>query len=134
LGYLRNVTDIAVPVWTLGDRLLKSRKQADLEQTEMADFLGVSTGSISLWEHDKRTPRVGMLRLWSQRCAVPFGWLRYGDAWTPTGDGGSVTDESWSACTTRLPEEQEELPFGETIEVPAALEPDRTVVPFRRAS
>jgi transcriptional regulator with XRE-family HTH domain len=53
---------------------------------------------------------------------------------TPSAGGGSVSGESWSACTTRLPEVQEELPFGETIEVPAVEEPDRTVVPFRRAS
>lgn len=121
------VAEVVIPEWTLGDRLAKARKGAGIKQQDLADYLGVSIGSISGWENDERQPRIGMVRQWAIRCSVPFEWLRFGHE-SPLVAGGSVTDESWSACTRWPVEIQDELPFGETIEPP----PDTVVVPFRR--
>lgn len=44
-------------------RLLKeSRKQAGLTQKQLADMLGVATGTVQQWELGIRFPRVGMLK------------------------------------------------------------------------
>lgn len=127
------MTGVLIPEWTLGDRLAKARKKAGIKQQALADYLGVSIGSISGWENDERQPRIGMLRQWAIRCEVPFEWLRFGVE-SPLTDEGSVSGESWSACIRWPAEIQDELPFGATIEAPATAEPDRTVVPLRRAS
>lgn len=41
---------------TLGSRLRAARKRRGLEQTEVADVLGVSIRSISVWECDRMRP------------------------------------------------------------------------------
>lgn len=41
----------------LGERIRKFRKENKLTQQQLADFLGVSRESISMYERGKRTPR-----------------------------------------------------------------------------
>jgi transcriptional regulator with XRE-family HTH domain len=50
-------TTPAIPAWTFGDRLRKARRQAGLEQAQLAKKLGVSTASVSGWEADTNKPR-----------------------------------------------------------------------------
>ena len=46
-----------VPTWTFGDRLRKARRQAHLEQSDVAALCGVSTAAVSAWENDDSKPR-----------------------------------------------------------------------------
>ena len=46
---------------TFADRLKEVRKEAGLTQTELANELGVSTGSVAMWETGKRNPDYEML-------------------------------------------------------------------------
>lgn len=41
---------------TLGSRLRAARKRRGLEQTELAEALGVSLRSVSVWECDRMRP------------------------------------------------------------------------------
>lgn len=104
-AYIRHVSELTIPTWTTGDRLRKSRRDAGVEQTEMAEFLGVSKGLISQWENDLRQPRIGMLRGWAHRCGVPLDWIRYGT--TDLDDSLRVIEESSNACTRWLGDEQQ---------------------------
>jgi transcriptional regulator with XRE-family HTH domain len=47
---------LEAPVWTFGELLWKARKDADLEQSEVAKVLGVSRALVSRWEHDLSDP------------------------------------------------------------------------------
>ena len=66
-------------VWTLGERLAKARRIAGIDRQEMADYLGLTTQAVGHYEGDRRTPKLGVLRLWALRCGVPLEWLQYGD-------------------------------------------------------
>ncbi|MCL2313114.1 MAG: helix-turn-helix domain-containing protein [Firmicutes bacterium] len=51
---------------TLGTKLLKLRREANLSQTEIADFLGVSQNAYNRWESDKCKPQADNLLKISQ--------------------------------------------------------------------
>ena len=67
-----------VPEWTVGDRLRKARVSAGLDQREIAEYIGMTHGAIGLYELGRRTPKLGVLRLWAMRCDVDLDWLRTG--------------------------------------------------------
>lgn len=69
------VTAPAEPEWTLGDRLLRARKHAGLEQSDVAQALGVSRSLVSMWERDMSDPRVGQVRELSDLTGVSYDWL-----------------------------------------------------------
>jgi transcriptional regulator with XRE-family HTH domain len=68
---------LAVPTWTLGDRLRKAREFAGLEQGELAEAIGISRGTVSNYElgRGQRPPKVIVLRAWAHQCGVPFEWI-----------------------------------------------------------
>ena len=68
-----------VVVWTLGDRLAKSRRLAGISREAMADYLGMSPQAVSNYENDHRLPKLTVLRSWSTRTGMDLDWLRYGD-------------------------------------------------------
>lgn len=72
-----------VPRWDLADRLRKSLRIAGIGVQEMADYLGVSRGSISNWISGRNRPSAPTIRLWALRTGVSYGWLRKGEAWGP---------------------------------------------------
>ncbi len=72
-------TETNVPVWTVGDRMRKARREAGLERKAIAEYLGVTPSAVSRFELRKNAPRLGTLRLWAQRCDVPLQWLIYGE-------------------------------------------------------
>lgn len=70
-----------IPLETLGDRLNRSLKFADLSVQEMADHLGMNRNSLSRYLNDRGAPpRSHILRLWALRCGVPYSWLSTGVA------------------------------------------------------
>ena len=46
-----------IPKWSLGDRIRKARREAEMSQQELADAIGVKVGSVSSWEADSAKPR-----------------------------------------------------------------------------
>lgn len=76
--------------WTLGDRLAKSRRAADLTRAQMAERLNVSDQSIRNWESDVKDPRLVHLRAWANVTGVRLAWLTDGEepAEMPPGGGG----------------------------------------------
>lgn len=73
--YIRYMNDQRIPEWTLGDRLVKARQMAGIEQSDMASQLGVSRQSVYAYERNRVRPKLMVLRLWAQLCDVPLEWL-----------------------------------------------------------
>lgn len=69
---ISTTTDLA---WTLGDRLHKSRKAADIKVGHMAAALGVSRNTVTDWEADRRRPKHHALIVWAQLTGAPLEWL-----------------------------------------------------------
>lgn len=65
----------AVPEWTLGNRILRARQFARLEQSDLATSCGVSRPLISKWERDLAEPRASQLQRIAEVCEVSYGWL-----------------------------------------------------------
>ena len=70
---------MAIPEWTLADRLRKARTAAGMEQTDLAEELGASRSSIVNYETGRTSPRPYMLREWARITEVPASWLLDGD-------------------------------------------------------
>jgi transcriptional regulator with XRE-family HTH domain len=70
--------DLGVPAWTLGDRLGKALREADIAVGDMADELGVSRSTVSRWLNDKGQPKRAYLTRWAWMCKVNFEWLKNG--------------------------------------------------------
>lgn len=64
-----------IPLWTLQDGLRKAREWADLDQTELADRLEVSRGTVSGYERGTTKPRRSMVIAWAFACDVEPEWL-----------------------------------------------------------
>ena len=66
-----------VPAWTFGDRLRKARRQAHLEQSDVAALCGVSTAAVSAWENDDSKPRrlMAVAQLVAEATNVDQLWL-----------------------------------------------------------
>lgn len=46
-----------IPEWTIGDRIRKARRAADMSQAELADAIGVKVANLGNWEADTSKPR-----------------------------------------------------------------------------
>lgn len=66
---------ISDPVLTLGERLAKARKDARLDQQQIAEQLGVSRPTVSHWERNRSEPNVTHAARWAEITGVSFGWL-----------------------------------------------------------
>jgi len=73
------MTTETVPVFDQGDRMGKALRRAGVSHGEMADYLGVTTRTVSRWIYSQSVPGVGMLRLWAIRTGVPLEWLQTGE-------------------------------------------------------
>ena len=60
---------------TIGEKILKYRKQAGLSQEELADKMNVTRQSISLWETDQTTPSLESLIMLAEIFAVSLDGL-----------------------------------------------------------
>lgn len=84
-----------IPEFTLGDRLRKARELTGLGVREFAAEIGVSHGTITNAESDRRTVRPITIKAYAMRTGVPVEWLETGIAPTqPTPDGG----KEWSGA------------------------------------
>jgi transcriptional regulator with XRE-family HTH domain len=82
-----------IPVWTMCDRLVKSRKAAGLSQTELAELLGIGRRSITRYEDGHTEPSTAVLVAWAYFTNVQTAWLLDG---TTDSVGGESTP---STCT-----------------------------------
>lgn len=65
----------AIPEWTLGDRLAKSRRSARIGQEQMADLLLRNKNTMSNWENDRTRPGPKLLARWAEITGVDLSWL-----------------------------------------------------------
>ena len=61
----------------------KALRHAGLSVQEMADYLGVTRGTVSTWINGRIEPSTQTLRLWSLRCGVDYEWLSTGRSPSP---------------------------------------------------
>lgn len=64
-----------VPVFSLGERIHKARKDLGLSQQEFADMLGVDRKTVGNWESERVQIRYGDLMLISSAADVDLSWL-----------------------------------------------------------
>ncbi len=57
---------------------------------EIADYLGVTRGTVGKWINGHISPSRQTVLLWAMRTGVPVGWLETGE--TPTGGPGGGSD------------------------------------------
>ena len=83
-----------IPKFDLNDRLRKARETADLDQTQLAELIGVSRNSVSAAERGASKPRKPVLIAWAFATRVPFEWLMTGstnnETPDPEGPGGEL--------------------------------------------
>lgn len=60
---------------TLGKRLMALRKKHNLTQNEVAKYLSVSRGAVSMWEINQRTPDPETLKQIATLFNVSLDWL-----------------------------------------------------------
>jgi DNA-binding XRE family transcriptional regulator len=73
-----------VPVWTIGDRLRKSREMAGYTTEEMAELLGCGRRSLVRWENGA-IPKRMVITAWAHHTRVPLEWFEEGLESLPTG-------------------------------------------------
>jgi len=59
----------------LADRMRKALRVSGLTVQEIADYLGVTRGTVSTWINGHIHPSTQTLRLWAARTGVPYSWL-----------------------------------------------------------
>ncbi len=62
--------DTATLIPTLGERLLISRRRADISASAMASRLRVSPNTIVQWERDRTEPGYLHLERWAAECGI----------------------------------------------------------------
>ncbi|MGH1977486.1 helix-turn-helix domain-containing protein [Rothia sp. L_38] len=82
-----------VPSWSLEDRLRKAREWAGMNQTELADALGVSRVHIGRLETGKVVIKRPMLMAWALASGVDFQWLETGHEKSPSPEGEGLSME-----------------------------------------
>lgn len=73
------VTAGIIPEFTRGDRLRRARELTGMDQTEFANHIGASRGTVSNAERNKRPSNL-VMRAWSLGSGVPLVWLETGKA------------------------------------------------------
>jgi transcriptional regulator with XRE-family HTH domain len=73
------ITADGLPKWDLSDKLAKSLRHAGLGVADMADYLDVSTRTISNWLSGRIEPNDRTMRLWALRTGIPYTWYCHGD-------------------------------------------------------
>jgi len=79
----------SVPEWTITDRLRKARELTGLDQTQFAEEIGASRGTVSNYERGSKTHQKSVLMTWAMRSGVPLKWLLTGQE--PTGTPPETT-------------------------------------------
>ncbi|MBQ8835549.1 MAG: helix-turn-helix transcriptional regulator [Oscillospiraceae bacterium] len=58
-----------------GKRLAQTRKNSGYTQVEIAEALGVSKGTVAMWETEKREPQFATLKRLSVLLNCSIDWL-----------------------------------------------------------
>jgi len=68
---------VGVPEWTIGDRIRKARRVADMSQQELADAIGVAVARLGNWEagYNKPGDVVAVARAISRVTGVRADWI-----------------------------------------------------------
>ncbi|MBF0808850.1 XRE family transcriptional regulator [Rothia nasimurium] len=83
-----------VPASRLRYRLLQAREEAELDQGQLSEKIGVSRTSISAAETGKSKPRRSTLILWAMATGVDLDWLLTGETKkAPSQDGERASME-----------------------------------------
>lgn len=69
-------TDITVPEFHMGDRLAKALDVSGISVAAMAVKLGVSRQTIGNYLAGRTTPKLAILRVWSEETGVALEWLQ----------------------------------------------------------
>ena len=77
-----------VPQIEVRHRLRIAREYAGLEQSELADLIGVSRNTVGNAEKGRGEPRRIMINAWALACGVPASWILTGDPAPDSGPGG----------------------------------------------
>jgi transcriptional regulator with XRE-family HTH domain len=83
----------AIPVWTVGDRLVKAREWVEMTQQEMADALSVGRRSITRYEQADDPPRAIILAYSAVTGVAP--WWILGEEPTDPSDIAGYTGGIW---------------------------------------
>lgn len=73
---------------TFGDRLAAAREAAGLSQKDLAQRVGIKTGTLRNWEDDLSAPRAHRLSIFAGILGVSLSWLLTGE-----GEGLSAPTE-----------------------------------------
>lgn len=76
-----------IPQWTLGDRLSKALRHADISVNDMADYLTRGRNTIGNYMSGRTRPPRAVLIAWALRTGVPLEWIETGEAPGTTDDG-----------------------------------------------
>ncbi|MBY0421599.1 MAG: helix-turn-helix domain-containing protein [Parvularculaceae bacterium] len=68
----------AAPAATIGDRIRQARKRAGLNQSELAERLGVTQPAVANWESGVHDPRRVVLAKLADALNTPLDWLADG--------------------------------------------------------
>jgi len=60
---------------SLDEALAITLRRAGMGVAEMADYLGVTRGTVGNWTGGRIVPNTQSLRLWALRTGVPYEWL-----------------------------------------------------------
>lgn len=77
----------AIPEFSLSDRLRKAREHSGLDQTQLAEAMGVSRGTVSNAERGQHAVRPIVIKMWAMSTGVSLQWLETGTAPDPEGPG-----------------------------------------------
>ncbi len=81
---------VAIPTWTLSDRLRKARMFAGYDQIEFAARVGISRATVGNYEQDRVEPKRVALIAWASVTGVPFEWLVNDESPAADSDGAEV--------------------------------------------
>lgn len=78
---------LGIPQVLLHHRLALAMEHAGVKRSDMASYLGVSGNTISNYTNGHTRVPVSVIRLWAQRCSVPYSWLSTGEIDPEEADG-----------------------------------------------
>lgn len=87
-----------IPEWDVADRMRKALRESSVGVQEIADYLGVTRGTVSSWINGRITPSRQTLRLWALKCGVRYEWIKDG-ALCPEGSLARDSAGAKSRCT-----------------------------------
>ena len=111
------------PEFNAHDRLRKARERTGMDQTEFADHIGVSRGTVSNYESGSTTRLKGVvLKQWALATNVTVEWIETGNAENPhpeDPDGGQTVRHQGFEPRTRW--------LRDTVDLPAVIAFPKTV-------